>query len=612
MGDDNTEEIVNITIPGTTYNRLFGKFTRAESKLKRDLRKAKSLLPIEQSRDFLITPDSSLVDVHLEAGAQPPKERIPSDVSTRTLHSDPGDGGAQVSPLPSIPERGDLSLSASTSGSVCSRHSTTNDHNDRWSTDPFFTHGQLKALDQSYSDFEKYVEPLLNATVPSDPSHRRLVRKEEHYGILFERITSCLEVRIVELCGIQELPLPGTPTRWTQYRVQPVSASHLTDHGTEVDGIQRMPDPEPSGSQFNLITEDNLNERRDTDSVENGALIDLFQTQNAPTGQEYAPSNTNTNDVDGDIEGHQLVNTDPPTDPPALVTGVHVNPELTVIRNQEAFHPSNPLNSLPVEDRRSISFVPPVTAQHLPRTITNNGSLASVRHPPLVNQPTDGGPTRQVILEVALNQYTGCKRSILSTLQAISSTVLGKTSVSCTMSAGIMLQLDDVRYKLDVNLPDLYLNLCNNTTGPQSGYSEDFNNFIVDSNSELARLRMCVLGLTVEVTISPTELTPIPPRVVAPKLDSRYLPRLDALKFSGKIEDFPEFKRSWMAQFGHLDNDTKIQYLKPSLPYKDQSKVSAVTSVADCWKRLGRVYGDRQVNILTVKNNLKSFQLKGG
>ena len=55
----------------------------------------------------------------------------------------------------------------------------------------------------------------------------------------------------------------------------------------------------------------------------------------------------------------------------------------------------------------------------------------------------------------------------------------------------------------------------------------------------------------------------------------------------------------------------QLQYLKPSLPLKDQPKVSAVKTIEECWKRLGKVYGDKTVNVITVKSNLRNLSLKG-
>ena len=90
-------------------------------------------------------------------------------------------------------------------------------------------------------------------------------------------------------------------------------------------------------------------------------------------------------------------------------------------------------------------------------------------------------------------------------------------------------------------------------------------------------------------------------------LSTHHLPRLEQLKFSGQIEHFVEFKRNWLSRFGRLDNNTQLQYLKPSLPAKDQARVAAVSSMEECWHRLGKVYGDRTCNVITVKSNLKAF-----
>ena len=50
--------------------------------------------------------------------------------------------------------------------------------------------------------------------------------------------------------------------------------------------------------------------------------------------------------------------------------------------------------------------------------------------------------------------------------------------------------------------------------------------------------------------------------------------------------------------------------MKPALPPKDQPKVSAVATMSECWSRLGKIYGDEILNLITVKSNLKNFQPK--
>ena len=66
-----------------------------------------------------------------------------------------------------------------------------------------------------------------------------------------------------------------------------------------------------------------------------------------------------------------------------------------------------------------------------------------------------------------------------------------------------------------------------------------------------------------------------------------------------------------MSRYSSLDNDAQFQYLKPALPLKDQPKVSALATMELCWERLNKVYGNTQLNLVTIKRNLESFIPKG-
>ena len=60
------------------------------------------------------------------------------------------------------------------------------------------------------------------------------------------------------------------------------------------------------------------------------------------------------------------------------------------------------------------------------------------------------------------------------------------------------------------------------------------------------------------------------PMTATPFVSTSHLPRLEPLKFIGKVEEYPEFKRNWLSRLGRLDNDMQLQYLRPALPSKDQ------------------------------------------
>ena len=44
------------------------------------------------------------------------------------------------------------------------------------------------------------------------------------------------------------------------------------------------------------------------------------------------------------------------------------------------------------------------------------------------------------------------------------------------------------------------------------------------------------------------------------------------------------------------------------LPKADKLRVAGVMTLSECWSRLERVYGDRRLNIITIKKNLLQFK----
>ena len=87
-----------------------------------------------------------------------------------------------------------------------------------------------------------------------------------------------------------------------------------------------------------------------------------------------------------------------------------------------------------------------------------------------------------------------------------------------------------------------------------------------------------------------------------------YIEKLKLPVFSGKVEDWPEFRAIFMDMMSNVPETAKIQYLKSNLPAKDVRQISGLTTLADAWERLERTYGNVQLNIITVKGNLEKFQ----
>ena len=86
-----------------------------------------------------------------------------------------------------------------------------------------------------------------------------------------------------------------------------------------------------------------------------------------------------------------------------------------------------------------------------------------------------------------------------------------------------------------------------------------------------------------------------------------YMERLKTPSFSGKVEEWPEFRSVWTALMSDLPDSVQIQHIKSSLPASDSKRVAGLKTMAEVWTRLETVYGDTDLNIITVKSNLESL-----
>jgi hypothetical protein len=175
---------------------------------------------------------------------------------------------------------------------------------------------------------------------------------------------------------------------------------------------------------------------------------------------------------------------------------------------------------------------------------------------------------------------------------------------------GLAGHLDVATHKLEVVLQQKYDHLCLIDPEGSPGYTTDYNGALDTWGDRINVAKIRLLSLAPTVTSTTPTVAPTQPQRTA-HMEYRHLPRLDTLSFSGGVEDWPEFRRDWLARYGNLREDVQIQYLKPALPQKDHAKIAAVTTMTECWTRLEKTYGDRTLNIVTVKNNLRSCQPKG-
>ena len=77
--------------------------------------------------------------------------------------------------------------------------------------------------------------------------------------------------------------------------------------------------------------------------------------------------------------------------------------------------------------------------------------------------------------------------------------------------------------------------------------------------------------------------------------------KLEPATFSGRVEDWPEFRSVWQDLLADIPESVQVQHLKSSIREAVAKRVTGVKSVAEIWHRLEKVYGDKDLNIITVK-----------
>ena len=90
----------------------------------------------------------------------------------------------------------------------------------------------------------------------------------------------------------------------------------------------------------------------------------------------------------------------------------------------------------------------------------------------------------------------------------------------------------------------------------------------------------------------------------------QYLEPLKPPMFSGRLEDWCEFCSIWKNLFVEVPEKIQVHYFKKSIPPKDLKHVKGVMSMKDLWARLDAVYGNIELNVLTIKSKLEGLHLK--
>ena len=202
-----------------TLPRLRQKWIRARKKLTGTFRAVNRLLPQETADAFKFTPPSSLNStVGSQDGAaalsltladnssllEGTRDRLNSNTSMKTVWSE---GEKQVHSLKTVPE--ELNVSSDSLRTIARQVLPTG------ANQQFFVMQEYKVLEEAFESHEKISCELLEAMDENDPNYGKVEEKMNHFQDLMVTFKRHIHDHIEVLCQANDLPLPGTPDRWS-------------------------------------------------------------------------------------------------------------------------------------------------------------------------------------------------------------------------------------------------------------------------------------------------------------------------------------------------------------------------------------------------------------
>ena len=92
-------------------------------------------------------------------------------------------------------------------------------------------------------------------------------------------------------------------------------------------------------------------------------------------------------------------------------------------------------------------------------------------------------------------------------------------------------------------------------------YNEEHESFVVSLNQGEVSTRVDLLSLQTNTGLTSNVQQSIPVSSAGGGMAWSHLPWLTSLTFSGKVEEWPEFRRNFQARYKKADDDVAIQYL---------------------------------------------------
>ena len=134
------------------------------------------------------------------------------------------------------------------------------------------------------------------------------------------------------------------------------------------------------------------------------------------------------------------------------------------------------------------------------------------------------------------------------------------------------------------------------------------------NNSFVSRHRQLLSNLSSQIVAkSVGKIPPSSSHKVEHNREHTYLKKIDPPKFDGEITYYPDFKRKWKANVGNanLTAEGELDRLKENVPAQAAKLLYSETNMANAWKVLDSMYGNKSMIANKLKNQLKEIQPNG-
>ena len=203
------------------------------------------------------------------------------------------------------------------------------------------------------------------------------------------------------------------------------------------------------------------------------------------------------------------------------------------------------------------------------------------------------------------NQINTEKKTIQDSITNISTTVsnFANNSIGASQGQALRSSLSEISIRIDEKLQKLYEQILKFLSDSEAdNFQAEYGEFIAMQKARIDSIEMAIVTKTKEMSV--------PSSSRASGTGHTYLKKVDPPKFNGDILDFPEFKRKWAASVTRekLEEESELDRLRDNVPESARKMLIGEKSLANAWKILTKMYGNKTMLANKLKGKLKNVK----